>query len=85
MVSRDRSWGIGTLQMKEETDGIGYILKAGLHFGLDYGLWALCPISMEMTYQLENQTPWMEEPKGLYLDSRHLKEYPNYLCNWIES
>ena len=40
---------------------------------------------MEMTYQQENQTPRIEEPQGSYLDSPHLKEYPNYLCNWIES
>ena len=29
-------------------------LKAGLHLGPDCGLWALCPVSMETTYQLEN-------------------------------
>ena len=29
----------------------------------------LCPVSMETTYQLKNQTPRMEEPKGSYLDS----------------
>ena len=40
---------------------------------------------MEMIYQVENQTPWMEEPQGLYLDSPLPEEYPNYLCNWIES
>ena len=55
--------------MKEETDRIGSISKAGLHLGLDCGLWAICPVSMEMTYQLENQTPRMEEPQGSYLDS----------------
>ena len=27
------------------------------------------PVSMETTYQLENQAPWMEEPQGWYLDS----------------
>ena len=32
----------------------GSILKAGLHLGPDCGLRALCPGSMEMTYQLEN-------------------------------
>ena len=32
------------------------------------GLWAICPVSMETTYQLENQTPQMEEPQGSYLD-----------------
>ena len=31
-------------------------LKAGLHLGPDCGLWAICPVFMEMTYQLENQT-----------------------------
>ena len=45
---------------------------------------------MEATYQLENQNPPtaphpMEESQGLYLDSRGLKEYPNYLCNRTES
>ena len=34
---------------------------------------------------MENQTPGMEEPQGSYLDSHLLKEYPNYLCNQIES
>ena len=55
--------------LKEETDRTGSILKAGLHLGLDCGLWAICPVSMETTYQLENQTPQMEEPQGSYLDS----------------
>ena len=45
------------LGMKEETDRTGSVLKAGLHFGLDCGLRATCPVSMEVTYQLENQTP----------------------------
>ena len=31
--------------------------------------WAICPVSMEMTYQMENQAPWVEEPQGSYLDS----------------
>ena len=44
------------------------ILKAGLLLGLDCGLWALCSVSMETTYQLENQAPWREEPQGSYLD-----------------
>ena len=69
---------------KEKTDRTGSILKAGLHLGLYYGLWAICPVFMETTYQLENQTPQMEESQGSYLDSR-LKEYPKYLCNQIES
>ena len=43
--------------MKEETDRTGSLLKAGLHLELDCGLWALCPVSMETTYQLENQLP----------------------------
>ena len=54
----------------------GSILKAGLHLGLDCGLWALCPVSMETTYQLENQAPWMQEPQGLYLDSLLPKRIP---------
>ena len=50
--------------MTEETDRTGSILKAGLHLGPGRGLWAICPVSMETTYQLENQTnpaphpPW---------------------------
>ena len=55
--------------MKEETDRTGFVLKAGLHLGPDSGLGAICPVSMETTYQLENQNPRMEEPKGSYLDS----------------
>ena len=31
---------------------------------------------METTYQLENQAPWMEEPKGSYLDSLLPKRIP---------
>ena len=72
------------LRLKEETDRTGSILKAGLHLGPDCELWSVCPVSMETTYQLENQTPWMEEPQGSYLDSPLPKEYPNYLCNQIE-
>ena len=55
--------------VKEETDRTGSILKVGLHLGLDYGLWAICPVPMETTYQLENQIPQMEESQGLYLNS----------------
>ena len=59
-------------RVKEETDRTGSISKAGLHLGPDCGLWAMCPVSMEMTYKLENQTPLpptMKEPQDLYLDS----------------
>ena len=59
----------------------GSILKAGLHLGLDCGLWAICPVSMETSYQLENQAPRRKSPKALL----RLKEHPNYLCNRIES
>jgi len=45
------------------------------------GLWAICPVSMEMTYQLANQAPGRKTPRALH----RLKEYPNYLCNRIES
>ena len=62
--------------LKEETDRRGSILKAGLHLGPDCGLWALCPLSMEKTYQLENQVPWMDEPQGSYLDSLLPKRIP---------
>ena len=58
----------------------GSVLKAGLHLGLDCGLWAICPVSMETTHQLENW-PGRKSPKALHC----LKEYPNYLCNRIES
>ena len=57
------------------------ILKAGLHLGPDCGLWAKCPVSMEMTYQLESQATRGKSPRAL----RQLKEYLNYLCNRIES
>ena len=56
------------------------ILKAGLHLGPDCGLWAICPVSMETVYQLENQAPGRKSPRALH----HLKEYPNYLCNRID-
>ena len=59
----------------------GTILKAGLHLGPECGLRAICPISMEMTNQLENQAPGRKSPRALH----HLKEYPNYLCNQMES
>ena len=62
--------------MKEKTDRTGSILKAGLHLGLDCGLWAICPVLMETTYQLENQAPWMKEPQGSYLDSLLPKRIP---------
>ena len=55
--------------LKEETDRTGCTLKAGIRLGLDCGLWTIFPVSMEMTYQLENQAPWMEEPQGSSLDS----------------
>ena len=50
--------------------------KVELHLGPDCGLWAICPVFMEMTYQLENQAPWMEEPQGSYLDSLVPKRIP---------
>ena len=63
--------------MKEKTDRTGSILKAGLHLGPYCGLWAICPISMETTYQLEKQNPPpMEELQGSYLDSPLPKRIP---------
>ena len=56
-------------------------LESRLHLGLDCGLWAICPVSMETTCQLENQAPGRKSPRALHC----LKEYPNYLCNWTES
>ena len=48
------------------------------------GLWTLtvdlggtiCLVSMETTYQLENQAPGRNSPRALH----HPKECPNYLC-----
>ena len=71
-------WNLNSIEGGNRT---GSILKAGLHLGPDYGLWALCPVSMETTYQLENQAPGRKSPRALHC----LKEYPNYLCNQIES
>ena len=48
-----------TIVMKEETDRTGSILKAGLHLGPDCGFWAIDPVFMEMTYQLENAALWI--------------------------
>ena len=56
-----------------ETDRTGSILKAGLYHGPDI---YICPVSMEMTCQLQNQTPQMEEPQGSYLDSPPTKRIP---------
>ena len=61
---------------EEETDRTGSILKAGLRLGPDCGLWAMCPVSMETTYQMENQPPLMEEPQGSHLDSPSPKRIP---------
>ena len=41
-------------------------LERGLHLGPDCGLWAICLVSMETTFQLENQTPQIEDPQGSY-------------------
>ena len=51
--------------LKEETDRTRSILKAGLQLGPDCGLRAICPVSMEMTYQVENQTPLDGRAPGL--------------------
>ena len=67
------------IYMKEETDRTGSILKAGLHLGPDCRLWAICPVSLKTTYQPEKQAPGRKSPRALH----RLKEYPNYLCNWI--
>ena len=50
--------------MKKETDRTGSILKAGHHLGPDCGLWAICPVSMETTYQLENQALGRKSPRA---------------------
>ena len=75
---------LGSWSLNPCTEGgnrTGSILKAGLHLGPDCGLWTIYPVSMEMTYQLENQAPRRKRPRALCC----LKEYPNYLCNQIES
>ena len=46
-----------SISSSEGGNRTGSLLKAGLHLGPDCGLWAICPVSVEMTYQLENQTP----------------------------
>ena len=79
-LAQDDSPGTKVI-LKEETARTGSILKAGLHLGPDCGLWAICPVSMETTYKLENQTPWMEGPQGSYLDSLSPKRIP-YLSVW---
>ena len=75
-----------TIPLKEETQQAPFWKQDSmLSWTVDF--WAICPVSKETTYQLENQTPQMEKPQGFYgwsLDSP-LKEYPNYLCNRIES
>ena len=67
--------------IREAGNRTGSLLREGLYLGPDCGLWAICPVSMEMTYQLEIQAPGRKSPKALY----RLKEYPNYLCNPVES
>ena len=71
------------IHISEGGNRTGSIVKAGLHLGPDCGVWGMCPVSMETTYQLENQHPPnpRKSPRALH----HLKEYPNYLCHWIES
>ena len=67
------------LGLGEGGNRTGSILKAELNLGPDCGFWVICPVSMETTYQLENQAPRRKSPRALHL----LKEYPNYLCNRI--
>ena len=79
-------WVVSSFILKEETEQApswkqDSLLKAGLHPGADCGLGALCPVSMETTYQLEDQAPGRKSPGAPH----RLKEYPNYLCNRIES
>ena len=50
--------------VKEETDRTRSILKAGLQLGPDCGLWVICPVSTEMTYQLENHAPKRKSPRA---------------------
>ena len=62
--------------MKEETDRIDSILKAGLLLG------RTVDIELYAQYVWKRHTNWKTRPpQGLYLDSpRCLKEYPDYLC-----
>ena len=62
-----REWqkdGEREMGLKEETDRTGSILKAGLHLGPNCRLWAICPVSMEMTYQWKTR-PLDEGASGL--------------------
>ena len=54
--------------LKEETDRTGSILKAGLHLGPDWTL-SYMPSIYGNDIPTGNQTPQMEDPLGLYLDS----------------
>ena len=43
----------------------GCILKAGLHLGPDCGLWAICPVSMKMTYQRKTRPPHLFSARNI--------------------
>ena len=73
------------IPLKEETDRTGSILKAGLPLAPDGGLWAIMPSIYGNDIPTWKPGARKEEPQGLYLDSPLPKEYPNYLCNRIES
>ena len=60
-------------------------LETGLHRGPDCGLLSYMPSIYGNDIPTGKPGPWKEEPQGSYLDSPSLKEYPNYLCNRIES
>ena len=76
--SKGKGTYLGINLQSEGGNRTGSILKAGLHLGPD---WTLSPVSMERTYQLENQAPRRKSPRALHF----LKEYTNYLCNLMES
>ena len=71
--------------LKEEIDRTGSILKAGLHLGPDCELLSYMPSIYGNYIPTGKPGPQKEEPQGSYLGSPSLKEYPNYLCNQIES
>ena len=62
--------------LKEETEqALSWKQDSILGQTVDFELYV--PVSVEMTYQLENQAPSRKSPRALH----RLKEYPNYLCN----
>ena len=70
--------------LKEETDRTGSILKAGLHLGPDWTL-SYMPSIYGNNIPTGKPDPPDGKAPGLVPRLFGLKEYPNYLCNPIES